>query len=85
MSQTQEWYWQGFFGRMADAVVGKSQIDDSLLAGAWLPQRGNPPMEVDKDGKWGMFAVMVRAGSVIVPPPNLIEADTALVGRMVGG
>jgi hypothetical protein len=80
-----EWNWQGFLGKMADAIAGKLEVDDSPLGGAWLPQRGDPPMPVDKNGEWGMFGVMVRKGAEITAPPNMLEADAALVGRMVGG
>ena len=80
-----EWFWQGFFGQMPDAIAAKIQTDESALAGAWLPQRGEPPLPADQAAQWGMFGVMVRKDAPMTAPANMIEANAALVGRMVGG
>jgi hypothetical protein len=85
MSETSEWHWQGFLGKMADAIAAKIEMDASPLAGAWLPQRGDTPFSVDKNAEWGMFAIMVPKNTPITAQTNMIEMDAAQVGRMVGG
>lgn len=88
MSETTEapaWVWQGFFGSMADATAAKMLTDEDPRAGVWLPLPGEPPMPVDTAGAMGMFAVQTRPENPIPRPAALREANSAMVGRMVGG
>lgn len=85
MSETQsEWVWQGFYGWMAEATAAKAIIDNDMRAGAWVPVQGQPPLAVDVGGTQAMFAVMTRKGAPIPTPSGLLQADPALVGRLVG-
>jgi hypothetical protein len=81
---TEAWVWQGFFGQMADAVAGKALTDEDQRAGVWVPLPGEPPRAVDVNGVMGMFAVQTRPDNPIPTPAGLLEADPAMVGRMVG-
>jgi hypothetical protein len=78
------WVWQGFFGPMAAAVAGKLLTDKDQRAGVWVPLPGEPPRVVDVEGTMGMFAVQTRPDSPIPTPTGMLEADPAMVGRMVG-
>ncbi len=78
------WVWQGFFGPMVDAVAGKALTDEDQRAGVWVPLPSAPPLPVDVNGVMGMFAVQTRPGNPIPTPAGLLEADPAMVGRMVG-
>ena len=85
MSDTQsEWVWQGFYGPNAAATTAKVITDQDMRAGAWVPVQGDPPMPVDVGGTQAMFAVMTRKGAPIPTPSGLLEANSAMVGRMVG-
>jgi hypothetical protein len=85
MSETNElWVWQGFFGPIAAAVAGKLLTDEDQRAGVWVPLPGEPPRAVDVDGVMGMFAVQTRPENQIPTPAGLMQADPAMVGRMVG-
>ena len=84
MSETQEWVWQGFYGPKAAVTAAKAIIDNDARAGAWVPVQGDPPMLVDVGGTQAMFAVMTRVGTPIPTPSGLLEANSAMVGRMVG-
>lgn len=86
MSETQsEWVWQGFYGPKAKATSAKVIIDQDQRAGAWVPVKGAPPMQVDVGDTQAMFAVQTRRSNPIPTPAGLLQADPALVGRMVGG
>ncbi|MBX9596138.1 MAG: hypothetical protein K2X46_17365 [Roseomonas sp.] len=81
------WVWQGFFGPMADAIAGKA-VTDALpgeVAGVKVPLPGEPPQTVDLTGAMGMFAIQTRLGAPFATPAGLLEANPAMVGRMVGG
>lgn len=85
--ETPPWVWQGFFGPMSAAVAGKA-ITDALageVAGVKIPEPDEPPRAVDKSGTMGMFAIQTRPASPQQAPAGLLEADEALVGRLVGG
>lgn len=84
MDDPTEWVWQGFFGPMDAAVAGKVVTDADTRCGVWVPMQGEPPRAVDVDATMGMFAVQTRAGSPVPRPAGLLEADPAMVGRMVG-
>lgn len=86
MSDTdpQEWGWQGWFGPMADAAAAKALTDQDQRAGVWVPVQGEPPAAVDVAGTIGMFAVQTRLSDSIPTPAGLMEADPAIVGRLVG-
>lgn len=86
MSDTdpQEWVWQGWFGPMADAAAAKALTDQDQRAGVWVPVHGEPPAAVDLAGTMGMFAVQTRRAEPIPTPSGLMEANTAIVGRLVG-
>lgn len=79
-----EWVWQGFFGPMAAAAAGKLLADADARAGVWVPPPGEPPRAVDVGGVMGMFAVQTRPEAPIETPAGLMQADPAMVGRMVG-
>lgn len=81
------WVWQGFFGPMAAAVAGKAITDElpGEIAGVKKPLPGEPPMFVDTNGVLGMFAIGTRPEARVPCPEGLMEADRALVGRMVAG
>jgi len=83
MSDPTEWRWQGFFGPMDVAVAGKAETDADARAGVWVPEVGEAPRAVDVSGVMGMFAVQTRAGAPIPCPAGLLEADPAMVGRLV--
>lgn len=83
MSETQEWVWQGFYGPKAAVTAAKAITDNDTRAGAWVPVQGDPPMLVDVTGTQAMFAVMTRKGAPIPTPAGLLQADPAMVGRMV--
>jgi hypothetical protein len=78
-----EWVWQGFFGPKAAAIAGKALTDNDVRAGAWMPEKGEPPMPVDVGGTMAMFAVITRRNAPIATPAGLMQADPAMVGRMV--
>lgn len=84
MSGAQEWVWQGFYGAKAAVTAAKAIIDNDTRAGAWVPAQGQPPLQVDVTGTQAMFAVMTRKGEPIPTPTGLLQADPAMVGRMVG-
>jgi len=77
------WVWQGFFGPYVDAVAAKALTDADMRAGVWVPVQGEPPLPVDVDGVMGMFAVQTRPDIPIPAPTGMLEADPAMVGRMV--
>lgn len=81
------WVWQGFFGPMAAAVAGKAVTDvlPGEVAGVKIPEPGLPPVGVDKNDTIGMFAIQTRPASPVKAPTGLLEADQALVGRLIGG
>ena len=83
-AEVELWVWQGFFGPMAAAIAGKRLTDKDSRAGAWVPLPSEPPRAVDVGGVMGMFAVQTRPDSPIPTPAGLLEADPAMVGRMVG-
>lgn len=84
MSETQsEWVWQGFYGPKAAVAAAKAITDQDMRAGAWVPVQGDPPMLVDVGETQAMFAVMTRKVAPIPKPAGVIEANPALVGRMV--
>lgn len=74
---------QGFYGPLAVAAAAKTVTDQDPRAGAWMPPQGEPPMAVDTSGATGMFAVMTRRHSPIPKPDGLLEANPAIVARMV--
>lgn len=80
----QEWVWQGWFGPMADAAVAKAMTDIDSRAGVWVPLPGDPPARVDLAGTMGMWAVQTRRSAPIPLPDGVMEADPAIVGRLVG-
>lgn len=91
MSETPElWVWQGFFGPMAAATAAKLSTDTDTRAGAWVPVQDEPPRAVDpKTGRVGMWAVQVRPDAQIQLSPaweaaGILEADPAMVGRLLG-
>lgn len=83
MSETQEWVWQGFYGPKAAVTAAKAITDNDTRAGAWVPVQGAAPMPVDVGGTQAMFAVMTRKGAPIPKPTGVLEANPAMVGRMV--
>lgn len=78
-----EWVWQGFYGPKATVMAAKTIIDNDARAGVWVPRQGEPPMVVDTTGAHFMFAVQTRRGNPIPTPAGLLEANPAMVGRMV--
>ena len=87
MSETHdrsEWVWQGFFGPMKAAIAAKASTDADPRVGVWVPLPGEPPQRVDKAGTTGMFAVQTRRGEPVETPAGVLEAEPAMVGRMVG-
>lgn len=78
-----EWVAQGFYGPLAVATAAKAVTDQDPRAGAWVPPQGEPPMAVDTSGVTGMFAVMTRRHSPIPTPDGMLEANPAIVGRLV--
>jgi hypothetical protein len=78
-----EWVPQGFFGPVAVATAAKAITDQDSRAGAWMPPQGAPPIAVDIDGTQAMFAVLTRRHSPIPTPEGLLQADPAMVGRLV--
>lgn len=83
MSEAQEWVWQGFYGPKAAVAAAKAITDNDTRAGAWVPVQGDPPMPVDVGETQAMFAVMTREGAPIPTPTGLLEANPAIVGRLV--
>lgn len=84
-NEAHAWMWRGCFGLMAAAVAGKV-ITDALapeIAGVKVPEAGEPPRPVDVGASMGMFAIQVRSDYVFTPPAGLLEADPAMVARMV--
>lgn len=79
------WVWQGFFGSAARVAEFKAECDVDARVGVWIPLPGEPPMPVDLGGNLAMFAVQTRPTEVISCPPDIMEANPAMVGRMVGG
>lgn len=79
-----EWVWQGFYGPKATATAAKAITDNDTRAGAWVPVKGAPPLRVDVGDTQAMFAVQTRPGNPIPTPAGLLQADPAMVGRMVG-
>lgn len=80
------WVWQGFFGPMAAAIAGKA-ITDGLpgeTAGVKVPIPDEPPQAVDTSGAMGMFAIQTRPEAPVATPAGLMEANPAMVGRLVG-
>ncbi len=80
------WVWQGFFGPYEDAVAGKA-FTDALpgdVAGVKVPVAGDPPVAVDLNATTGMFAIQVRPAALVPTPAGLMEANPAMVGRLVG-
>jgi hypothetical protein len=78
-----EWVPQGFYGPLAVAAAAKIVMDEDPRAGAWVPPKGEPPMEVDTSGATGMFAVMTRRHSPIPKPDGMLEANPAITARLV--
>lgn len=83
-SDASEWVWQGFFGPMAAAAAAKATTDADARVGVWVPLPGEPPQRVDKAGTTGMFAVQTRRSAPVETPAGVMEAEPAMVGRMVG-
>ena len=84
--ETPEWVWQGFFGPMSAAIAGKA-IADALpgaVAGVKVPLPGEPPAAVDVGGSMGMFAIQTRAIAPMALPAGMMEANSSMVGRLVG-
>jgi len=78
-----EWVQQGFFGPAEVVTAAKVIVDQDPRAGVWVPPQGEPPAPVDVSGTMAMFAVMTRRHSPIPTPDGLLQADPAVVGRMV--
>jgi len=83
-TETSEWVWQGFFGPMAAATAAKASTDTDPRIGVWVPLPGEPPQRVDRNGTMGMFAVQTRRNNPVETPLGVLEAEPAMVGRMVG-
>ncbi len=85
MSETEApaWVWQGFFGPMAAAVEAYGDVQIGADVGVLVPAEGGP-MPVDLDGMMGMFAVQTRPASPMATPHMMMQADPAMVGRLVG-
>lgn len=84
-----EWVWQGFAGPVEVAVIAKHDLE-ALLAtippqvGVVVPPAGSPPFPWSVDRTQAMVAVQSRRGSPVACPAGMIEADPAIVGRLVG-
>lgn len=79
------WVWQGWFGPMAAVTAAKAITDQDARAGAWVPEPGRPPARVNLAGTIGMIAVMTRPDAQIPDPAGLEQADSSIVGRLIGG
>jgi len=77
------WVWQGFFGPMAAAQVAYAEVTLGADLGVLVPLEGGP-MPVDLDGIMGMFAVQTRPAAPMATPHMMMQADPAMVGRLVG-
>jgi hypothetical protein len=84
MTEPNEWVWQGFFGPMAAAAAAKLSTDADSRVGVWVPLPDEPPQRVDRNGTMGMFAVQTRRSNPVETPLGVLEADPAMVGRMIG-
>lgn len=94
MSETEQpaplWVWQGFFGPMPAAISAKASTDADHRCGAWVPLPDELPRAVDpKTHRIGMWAVQVRPDAQIPLSPEwgaagILEADPAMVGRLLG-
>jgi hypothetical protein len=83
MSEASEWAWQGFFGPMADAQAAWASVTLGADVGVLVPLEGGP-MPVDLGGVMGMFAAQTRASAPMATPAGMMQADPAMVGRLVG-
>jgi hypothetical protein len=80
------WVRQGFEGPSQRATAEKA-LHDAIspdIVGNVAPERGLPPMPWSRDGSRVLFAVWVRPDALLPCPDGMIEADPALVGRLVG-
>lgn len=83
MSETSEWGWQGFFGPMVAAQTAWAAVQIGPNVGVLVPLEGRP-MPVDLGGVMGMFAVQTRLDAPMTTPNMMMQADPAMVGRLVG-
>lgn len=79
-----EWVWQGFYGPKTTATAAKAIIDNDARAGVWIPKKGDPPMPMDIAGSQAIIAVQTRRNNPIPTPEGLLQANPAMVGRLVG-
>lgn len=77
------WVWQGFFGPIDAAQEAYDNVELSADLGVLVPSAGGP-ISVDTGGRMGMFAVQTRPAAPIPTPAGMIQADPAMVGRLVG-
>lgn len=77
-----EWVWQGFFGPMPAAAEAWGAVEIGAAVGVLVPETA--PMAVDKGAALGMFAVQTRASAPMATPEGMSEAETTLVGRLLG-
>lgn len=84
------WIWQGF-AALAAVTAAQKPIAEALMGafpppiGAVMPPPGLPPMAWSADGTQTMFGVQTRIGAPMACPEGMVEADRALVARLIAG